>query len=96
MNLRSAVTGLRPKFDLRALAPTGEGTPVPRTTRNVHFGADWHETAIYDRLALPVGAVIQGPAILEQPDTTVLVEPDLQARVDTFGNTIIEPSKEQS
>jgi len=34
--------------------------------------------------------VIDGPAILEQPDTTVLIEPGLQGRVDRFGNTIIE------
>ncbi|MDA9240300.1 hypothetical protein N9P31_01390, partial [bacterium] len=45
---------------------------------------------LYDRLALPIGAEIPGPAILEQPDTTVLIEPGLNARVDEFGNTIIE------
>ncbi|WP_306145560.1 hydantoinase/oxoprolinase family protein [Roseibium sp. MMSF_3412] len=93
LNLRSSVTGLRPKFDLRALAPVETGTPDPKALRKVHFGDEWHETRIFDRLALPVGTVIKGPAILEQPDTTVLVEPELQARVDAFGNTIIEPSE---
>ncbi|MEW9921557.1 hydantoinase/oxoprolinase family protein [Marimonas sp. MJW-29] len=91
LNLRSAVTGKRPKFDLSTLAPKGEGVSTPKATRQVHFGDDWHETAIYDRLRLPVGAVIEGPAILEQPDTTVLIEPGLRGRVDDFGNTIIEP-----
>ncbi len=56
----------------------------------MHFGTDWHKTAIYDRLSLPVGGIVKGPAILEQPDTTVLVEPGLIARVDHYGNTIIE------
>ncbi|MEL7524369.1 MAG: hydantoinase/oxoprolinase family protein [Pseudomonadota bacterium] len=93
LNLRSSVTGLRPKFDLRALAPVETEAPEPKAQRKVHFGNEWHETRIFDRLALPVGTVINGPAILEQPDTTVLVEPDLQARVDAFGNTIIEPSE---
>ncbi len=96
LNLRSAVTGKRPKFDLKTLAPREEGTISPKATRRVHFGTDWFDTAIYDRLALPVGTVINGPAILEQPDTTVLVEPTLQARVDDFGNTIIEPAKDPS
>lgn len=91
INLRSAVTGKRPKFDLETLAPSGTGTSSPRSSRQVHFADSWHETALYDRLDLPVGTVISGPAILEQPDTTVLIEPGLQGRVDRYGNTIIEP-----
>lgn len=93
LNLRSAVTGRRPKFDLATLAPTTTGIPQPLTTRPVHFGTAWRETAVFDRLALPVGTIITGPAILTQPDTTVLIEPDLQGRVDAFGNTIIEPQE---
>jgi N-methylhydantoinase A len=91
MNLRSAVTGKRPKFDLATLAPTTSGDAIPVSTRPVHFDGNWHDTEIYDRLPLPVGTIIKGPAILTQPDTTVLIEPDLQGRVDAFGNTIIEP-----
>lgn len=91
LNLRSAVTGKRPKFDLATLAPAPDGDARPIGSRPVHFGAAWHDTAIHDRLSLPVGTVITGPAILTQPDTTVLIEPDLQGRVDSFGNTIIEP-----
>ena len=91
MNLRSAVTGRRPKFDLATLAPRSTGTPedARKGERKVHFRDRWHDTAIYNRLDLPVGAVIHGPAILEQPDTTVLIEPDLTGTVDAFGNTII-------
>lgn len=91
MNLRTAVIGRRPKFELATLAPEG-GTIAAalKGQRQVHFGDSWHDTAIYHRLALPVGAEIHGPAILEQPDTTVLVDPGLVARVDAFGNTIIE------
>lgn len=94
INLRSAVTGLRPKFDLKTLAPTGGGTTTPKARRSVHFGDQWHDTDVYDRLALPVGTEITGPAILEQPDTTVLIEPGLTGRVDDFGNTIITRAEE--
>tara|TARA_R110002020_G_scaffold428155_3_gene637714 strand:- start:109349 stop:111406 length:2058 start_codon:yes stop_codon:yes gene_type:complete len=91
INLRSAVTGKRPRFDLSTLAPVGGSVEQARTgTRQVYFGGKWHETAIYARLSLPVGAMIDGPAILEQPDTTVLIEPGLTGRVDDFGNTLIE------
>ncbi len=90
MNLRSAVIGKRPKFDLATLAPQGGSVEAARKgTRQVHFGTAWHETTIYDRLALPVGAEVEGPAILEQADTTVLLDPGLKGRVDAYGNTII-------
>jgi len=39
---------------------------------------------------LPLGAVIPGPAILEQPDTTILIEADLVGEVDRFGNLIVK------
>jgi N-methylhydantoinase A len=93
MNLRTAVIGRRPKFDLTALAPPASGDPEAARigTRQVHFGDAWHDTAIYRRLELPQGARIPGPAILEQPDTTVLIEPGLVGTVDRFGNTIIAP-----
>ncbi|MEO0914764.1 MAG: hydantoinase/oxoprolinase family protein, partial [Pseudomonadota bacterium] len=92
MNLRTAVIGRRPKFDLRTLAPEGGSVAAASLgSRKVHFADGWLETAIYDRLALPVGSEIRGPAILVQPDTTVLIDPGLAGRVDAFGNTIIEP-----
>lgn len=91
MNLRTAVIGKRPKFDLKTLAPKGGSTAAALIgERAVHFGDKWHNTKVYDRLALPIGAAIDGPAILVQPDTTVLIEPGLKGRVDPFGNTIIE------
>ncbi len=94
MNLRTAVIGKRPKFDLSTLAPVGGSIEAAKTSsRLVHFGDAWHETAIYERLKLPVDAEIQGPAILVQPDTTILIDPSFAGRVDGFGNTIIERSE---
>ncbi len=94
INLRSAVIGERPKFDLHTLAPMHTATAAPqvkeKNTRKVYFEKQWYKTKIYDRLSLPVGSQIEGPAILEQPDTTVLIEPGLIGHVDEFGNTIIE------
>lgn len=94
INLRTAVIGRRPRFDLETLAPQGGATEnAKKGSRKVHFDDQWHDTAIYSRLNLPVHAEIIGPAILEQPDTTVLIEPGLVGRVDVFGNTIIERAK---
>jgi N-methylhydantoinase A len=89
LNLRVAAIGHRPKFDLRTMAPTSTAMPVPRH-RDVWMEGAWHKTAIYPRMELPIGAKIAGPAILEQPDTTILVEPGFAAQVDAFGNLVIE------
>jgi N-methylhydantoinase A len=92
VSLRTAAIGRRPRFDLRALAPeAGSSLEAARQgSRPVWFGGRWHETAIYARLDLPVGAVVPGPAILEQPDATTVVDPGLVARVDVLGNVIME------
>ncbi|MEM6985605.1 MAG: hydantoinase/oxoprolinase family protein, partial [Pseudomonadota bacterium] len=96
VNLRSAIIGRRPKFDLTSLVPSDTRRTVEqarKTSRRVHVGDAWYEAAVYDRLALPVGGVIRGPAILEQADTTVLIEPGMAGRVDAYGNTVIEPEE---
>ncbi len=92
VNLRTAAIGRRPAFDLKALAPGGSSTvaAASRGARPVWFEGGWHDTAIYARLDLPVGAEIAGPAILEQPDSTIVVDPGLVARVDDYGNLIVE------
>jgi N-methylhydantoinase A len=91
MNLRSAVIGRRPRFDLSLLAPAQDASleAAARGTRRVHTGAEWQEASIHDRLALPVGAIIVGPAILEQPDATIYIEPGMSGEVDRFGNVLI-------
>ncbi|MBO9642248.1 MAG: hydantoinase/oxoprolinase family protein [Pseudacidovorax sp.] len=89
MNLRYALIGVRPKFDLSVLAPRGEGRTEPLGEQPVYFGGDWVQARRYARLELPVGARIAGPAILEQADTTVWLEPGFEAVVDALGNLIL-------
>jgi N-methylhydantoinase A len=93
LNLRVAAIGRRPKFDFSTLAP-GEDASMARAdrgTRPVWFGG-WQETRIFDRLSLPAGARIPGPAILEQPDATTVIDPGLCATIDPFGNVIVTPA----
>ncbi len=91
LNLRVSAIGRRPKFDLKLLAPGDDVSPeqAKTGTRKVWFDGAFHETAIYQRLPLPVGTQIVGPAILEQPDATICIEPDLTGAVDQFGNLVI-------
>jgi N-methylhydantoinase A len=90
-NVRVAVIGQRPKFDLALLAPAAGASvaAAQRGSRRVFADGNWHETTIYERLALPVGTRIAGPAIFEQPDTTVFLGPGDEAKVDRFGNLVM-------
>ena len=94
LNLRTSVLGLRPKFNLTLLAPADGVTleDMRTDTRQVWFDGAWLETAIYDRLPLSIGVTVPGPAILEQPDSTIFIEPGLRGKVDCFGNLLITNS----
>jgi len=91
VNLRSTAIGVRPPFDLAALAPEGGShAAADRGERLVWFGGGWRPTRIWNRLSLPVGAVISGPAIIEQDDATTVIDPGLVATVDRLGNLLVE------
>jgi N-methylhydantoinase A len=89
MNLRYARIGRRPKFDLSVLAPVGVGSTQPLGVQRVFHQGQWWDAQRYARLELPVGAQVQGPAILEQADTTVWLEPGFDAKVDAMGNLLV-------
>ena len=93
LSLRTAAIGRRPPFDLqragarRALCswPTRDaaaatcGSRAGRTRRRCGLAS-----------ISPSARAIDGPAILEQPDATTVVEPAMRARVDDLGNLVLE------
>ena len=58
-------------------------------TRAVRFGAEVIETPVYWRDHLPPGCALDGPAIVEQMDTTILIGPGDRATGDAHGNIVI-------
>ena len=46
---------------------------------------------IYHRASLAPGSTIDGPAILENIDSTVVIDPGWRARIDDYGNCIAQP-----
>ncbi len=93
VNVNTSVIGTRPPLDLSLLidpAERRETVAAARTgTRKVMFDTQWHETPIYWRDRLPIDAEINGPAIIEQMDTTTVIEPNDTAKGDLEGNIII-------
>jgi len=44
--------------------------------------------AVYDRLGLGAGAELRGPCIIEEPDSTAVIGPEVLVQVDPFGNLV--------
>jgi N-methylhydantoinase A len=57
------------------------------------FDGEAMQTPIYDRESLRNGHVIDGPAIVVQDDSTVVIEPGYTGRVDEYANIIITASE---
>ena len=89
VSLKTAVRGVRHKA--RAVRhKAGDARPAHASAhRNVYFG-HWIETPIYQRSQMASGMTFDGPAIIEQADTTCVIEPGMHARVDAFDNILIE------
>ncbi|TFG07157.1 MAG: hydantoinase/oxoprolinase family protein [Promethearchaeota archaeon] len=59
-------------------------------SRSVYFSEGQLNTKIYDRNLLGQGNFIEGPAIIEENESTTLVGSGMEAKVDKFGNLIIK------
>ncbi|MGA0542364.1 hydantoinase/oxoprolinase family protein [Neotabrizicola sp. VNH66] len=90
MNLNTSVTGRRAELDLgRLIDPAGrKAEAVPQEMRAVWFGG-WQQVPVYWRDHLPLALDLTGPAIIEQMDTTVVVEPGCRVTSDADGNLIV-------
>jgi N-methylhydantoinase A len=92
VNLRTTIVGRRRAVSLEGLAgaPAGGSLRDAQTDeRPVWFDGAWLRTPIYRRERLPRGAELAGPAIVEQFDTTTVVEPGDRAAVDPLANLLI-------
>ncbi len=90
VNLRLAGVGRLPKPQARPAELVGAGLrPAPREERPVFLDGEWRTTQVYERSRLLPGHAWRGPAIVEQLDSTTLILPGEQARVDALGNIIV-------
>jgi len=93
VTLHSAVIGRRPHVALenlmQASARRATVAQARVAERRVWFADGWRDTPLFDREALPLGARFEGPAIIEQLDTTIVIEPGNSVSVDDVGNLLI-------
>ncbi|MEU8149360.1 hydantoinase/oxoprolinase family protein [Nonomuraea sp. NPDC048901] len=82
---RLGVVGPVAELPSAAVRP-GTGRPTPHGRRQVLLAGAWHAADVHLRTTLGVGDAFDGPAIVEQDDTTVVVPPGWSGDVDGAGN----------
>jgi N-methylhydantoinase A len=94
VNLRTTVLGRRPALDPAILiAGSTPAASLPEAQvgeREVWFEGGRRRTPVYRRQRLPSEAVIEGPAIITQLDTTVVLDPGSRARLHASGTLIVD------
>ena len=88
VNINVSVIGKRKELDLKKLINFTRSEKI--SYRKVYFNGKWHRTPIYLRENLFPKFKQNGPAIIEQLDTTIVIHPMDNFFVDDFGNIIIE------
>jgi len=76
--------------ELATARPIATGAATPKATRKAYFGGDYVPTPVYDRHDLRIGAVIDGPALIEERESTVVIGIGDRVQVDQFGNLVAE------
>ena len=86
-SLRVTGVGQIPQYRLEAFT-RGERAE-PTGSREALEDGQWSPVAVYSRYALPAGTLIQGPAIIEEPGSTIWVASGMSGEVDPYGNFVI-------
>ena len=69
-----------------------DSSAAVQATRNMFFTKEnkWMSAKVYDYRKLQAGNIVQGPAIIEATDTTIVIPSDQEARVDKYLNVVIK------
>jgi N-methylhydantoinase A len=96
LNWRVVVSGPVPELTMSTGADGAASASVPMTkgTRRAYFpeAQGFVDTPVYDRYALRPGASLEGPAIIEERESTTVVGPGAHIRVDQALSLVLEPA----
>jgi len=98
VNLRLTALSRIKKPELREIRKQGDketSKQAIKAHRQVYFAESggYVDCPIYDRYKLGAGAIVPGPAIVEEFDSTTVIHPGFQANVDKFGNLLLTNGK---
>jgi N-methylhydantoinase A len=91
VNLRVIARGDIPKPNLSEVNGKSTLALARKGQRKVWFrNSGFVDSQIYEREKLPAGVSFDGPAIIEQPDTTTVMPPGTHCTPDKYGNLVIQ------
>lgn len=92
LSLRLTCLGRRDKLSLAGLTPGGGSQRAePKTTRDVYSPSARRvqPTRVFDGDAMRAGQVLQGPAVVEEPTTTVFVPDEFELTLERSGSFVM-------
>jgi N-methylhydantoinase A len=90
-SLRTTVIGRRQDLTHSLFSATQSPAPGEApATRMVYFNGQWLASTVYDRALINSGTLIEGPAIIQQVDSTCVIDPGATAKIDSAGNLVID------
>jgi N-methylhydantoinase A len=82
-----------PRAPLEPRSPTGATAESARKGhREIWRPGGWTGAAVYDRERLDPGAQLEGPALVEGVDTTIVVPEGFTLSIDGFATAVLEAS----
>ncbi|MGB7258033.1 MAG: hydantoinase/oxoprolinase family protein [Pseudolabrys sp.] len=90
VNLRTVHVHRPEKRENSAAPARNAGAPVPVAHRDAYFDDDFVKTSVYDRKALSAGQTVEGPAIVEQSDTTLIIHPGQRAHIRADRSILVD------
>jgi 5-oxoprolinase (ATP-hydrolysing) len=70
--------------------PAAEGGAAPAATLPLYAEGSWQPSPLWQRDTLVTGQVIEGPAIIAEASTTIVVEPGWRAEVTQHNQLVLE------
>ncbi|MFW9778353.1 MAG: hydantoinase/oxoprolinase family protein [Candidatus Heimdallarchaeota archaeon] len=94
VNLRISAMVPLPKFQMpRLKSGNPHNLDMDTGSRSVYLDNNWRTSPVYQKSRLKANNILKGPCIIEQDDTTILVDLGWQAIVKSDGHMLLTRSK---
>ncbi len=86
LSFRCRASGPLPQLTVRQAGIGGRSGDARKATRQTYFAGEWLDAGIYDRYSLRPGDIVEGPAIIEEHESTTIIPPGDRVSIDETGN----------
>jgi len=84
LGLTARVEKVKPNLKRRPLGPAQPKPEASKGTRSMYYNREWHEAQLWEMDFLEPGNVLEGPAVVEHPATTLVIPKGDRVRLDEW------------